>query len=247
MTEWLARDRVQDLLRAWINRVAAVMSLLALVLVVIIGTRNADRSPDAIPLIRAPDDPFKLQPHDGGGSRSPFLGMEVNRIIGGRSAASLAEEAGQSDGSLSFTYAPPPFELAAEDLSPAEREGTHGRQAEDVAAMIVESLRHASTQVDDNPASAGIRREPEDLATGAPLVQLGDFVSTRLAEGEWRRLRAAHPDLLSGHDWVIESTRSGGTRIVRLRVVGFADREAASKVCTRLAARGVTCVSTIKR
>ena len=233
---------------SWANLLAGGVSAVVVAMLLIIGIRNLGHEGDNIPVIETPAEPFKIQPKEAGGLESPYLGMEVNRIIAGRPGATLAEEAGMADGSLSFTFAPAPVELKPEDLSPAEIAGTGGRQADDVAALIFEDIRSASRPEPlETTAATGQRIDPDLLPAGTAVVQLGDFVSARLAEHEWQRLLLLHPDLLKGRDWTVQPTLSGGRRIFRLRTVGFANREETRRFCTRLGARGADCISTVMR
>ena len=71
------------------------------------------------------------------------------------------------------------------------------------------------------PTSETLEIDPETLAAGTRLAQLGAFDSADTARGEWRRLEARFADYMDGKDRVIERATSGGRVFYRLRVHGF--------------------------
>jgi hypothetical protein len=93
----------------------------------------------------------------------------------------------------------------------------------------------------------GIDVDPDSLAAGTRLVQLGAFDDADAARAEWNRLTGRHPALLEGHGRVIQAAESGGRTFYRLRAAGFADEAEARRFCAVLQPEQSICIPVLLR
>lgn len=105
----------------------------------------------------------------------------------------------------------------------------------------------AAAPVTATPAVTTAAREvneidPDSLAVGTRLAQIGAFDSPEAARAEWRRLDAIFGDYLEGKDRVIQKATSGGRVFYRLRVHGFEDLADSRRFCAAFVARDVDCI-----
>jgi cell division protein FtsN len=75
---------------------------------------------------------------------------------------------------------------------------------------------------------------------GRFVVQLGAFKSTSSAEGAWKTANRKM-SMLSSYDARQSRIKVRGGSLYRLAVSGFASREDASRVCTRVRSAGGSC------
>ncbi len=94
------------------------------------------------------------------------------------------------------------------------------------------------------PAASGsvTDLDPEALANGTRLVQLGAFDDAETAREEWVRLAGLYPDFFRDKDRVVQRAVSGGREFFRLRAHGFEDLSDARRFCTALNAQGAPCI-----
>lgn len=88
---------------------------------------------------------------------------------------------------------------------------------------------------------------PDTIAVGTRLAQLGAFDSPKVARGEWDRLSAKFGDFLEGKQRVIQRAESGGRTFYRLRAMGFADLGDARRFCSALVAERAECIPVVTR
>ena len=88
---------------------------------------------------------------------------------------------------------------------------------------------------------------PDTIAVGTRLAQLGAFDSPEVARGEWDRLSARFGDFLEGKQRVIQRAESGGRTFYRLRAMGFADLGEARRFCSALVAERAECIPVVTR
>lgn len=101
----------------------------------------------------------------------------------------------------------------------------------------------AETMTDAAPAAeAPVETPPVQLASGAPLVQIGAFDSGAIAESEWSRISGRYGDLFAGKAPVVQQHKAGGRTFYRLRIAGFESRDEARKFCAALIAAGNDCI-----
>lgn len=91
-------------------------------------------------------------------------------------------------------------------------------------------------------AEAPVETPPVQLASGAPLVQIGAFDSGAIAESEWSRISGRYGDLFAGKAPVVQQHKAGGRTFYRLRIAGFESRDEARKFCAALIAAGNDCI-----
>lgn len=91
-------------------------------------------------------------------------------------------------------------------------------------------------------AEAPVETPPLQLASGAPLVQIGAFDSGAIAESEWGRISGRYADLFAGKAPVVQQHKAGGRTFYRLRIAGFESRDEARKFCAALIAAGNDCI-----
>lgn len=78
--------------------------------------------------------------------------------------------------------------------------------------------------------------------TGGWVLQLGAYTSESDATAAWKSAQAKFGGLLSGHGYHIQKADTGGGKVwYRLRVTGFADKDAAAALCAKLKAGGGAC------
>jgi hypothetical protein len=84
---------------------------------------------------------------------------------------------------------------------------------------------------------------PAKTISGKAYVQLGAVRSSLDAEALWKKLSAAHKDVLGSASHTVEPVEVAGTgTLYRLRARGFASREAALSACSGLKAKGLSCI-----
>lgn len=89
--------------------------------------------------------------------------------------------------------------------------------------------------------------DPEMLASGTRLVQIGAFDSPETARSEWDRLTGRFGDYLVDKARVIERASSGGRVFYRLRAHGFDDLADARRFCAAFVAGNVDCIPVVTR
>ncbi|MDO5642109.1 MAG: SPOR domain-containing protein [Paracoccus sp. (in: a-proteobacteria)] len=99
--------------------------------------------------------------------------------------------------------------------------------------------RQAEAPAQATPEPAPAARA--DVASGAPLVQIGAFDSDALANGEWGRISNRFSSLFAGKSPVVQTTQRNGRTFYRLRVAGFDSRDDARRFCAALIAEGTDC------
>lgn len=106
----------------------------------------------------------------------------------------------------------------------------------------------AATAPADTPQSPGVRSiNPDEIAVGTRLVQLGAFATEEIAETEWLRLAALFDDFMAEKSRVIQQAQSGGKVFYRLRAHGFVDLSDARRFCSALLAGQANCIPVVTR
>lgn len=78
-------------------------------------------------------------------------------------------------------------------------------------------------------------------AAGGYEVQLAALGSEDEARDEWQELKQKLPNLLGQREPLFEAVERNGRQLIRLRLGGFADRQAARLFCVRLHAQSQAC------
>jgi hypothetical protein len=89
--------------------------------------------------------------------------------------------------------------------------------------------------------------DPDSIATGTRLAQLGAFASEDIARAEWGRLGTRFEEYLNDKDRVIQRATSGGRTFYRLRAMGFDDLADARRFCSALVAEKAECIPVVTR
>lgn len=132
---------------------------------------------------------------------------------------------------------------AAPSVSTAARPLPRPRRIAAVAPVASPPAAAAETVTDAAPvAEAPVETPPVQLASGAPLVQIGAFDSGAIAESEWSRISGRYGDLFAGKAPVVQQHKAGGRTFYRLRIAGFESRDEARKFCAALIAAGNDCI-----
>ncbi|MBE3637711.1 SPOR domain-containing protein [Mangrovicoccus algicola] len=84
--------------------------------------------------------------------------------------------------------------------------------------------------------------DPQLLAVGTRLVQLGAYDSEATATAEWSRISGRFSGYFAGKQRVIERTERNGKVFYRLRAHGFDDLADARRFCASLQAGGADCI-----
>ena len=89
--------------------------------------------------------------------------------------------------------------------------------------------------------------DPDKIASGTRLAQLGAFDSADQARAEWDKLNLRFGDYLGDKSRVVQQASSGGRTFYRLRAMGFNDLSEARRFCAVLAADKAECIPVTTR
>ncbi|WP_102110081.1 SPOR domain-containing protein [Oceaniglobus roseus] len=105
--------------------------------------------------------------------------------------------------------------------------------------------------VNVTPASASVEAadevDPDTLAAGTRLVQLGAFESAEIARSQWEKIGGQFEDYFAGKSRVVQRAQSGGKTFYRLRAMGFEDLADARRFCSALLAKKADCIPVVVR
>jgi cell division septation protein DedD len=183
-----------------------------------------------VPLIRAPDAPFKVRPANPGG-----LDLE-----GGNQSAFEAAGGLDPGGDLNFDALPEePIDrsvLAAPRPAPAQPAAAPAEAAEVPAAEPVA----APPKPDVKTAPKNETKEPVANGGGSYALQLGAFSTQAKANEAWKNFTGRYSYLADLEKSVIALDRDG-TKLYRLRATGVSSRAQADNLCARLKVAGDQC------
>ncbi|MDO5606518.1 MAG: SPOR domain-containing protein [Paracoccus sp. (in: a-proteobacteria)] len=125
---------------------------------------------------------------------------------------------------------------------PAPRPASVAARAQSAPAAATPSERPAIEQA---VAEAVAETAPPraNVASGAPVVQIGAFDSNAIANSEWGRISGRFSSLFSGKQQIVQTTQRNGRTFYRLRVAGFDSRDDARRFCAALIAEGTDCIT----
>lgn len=95
------------------------------------------------------------------------------------------------------------------------------------------------------PAAAGAPATPAPkpaAATGSAVLQIGAYKSQAEADTAWKSFKARHPAVAGYSEDVRQADLGEKGTWYRLRIAGFADKDAATATCTKLKAEGGDCM-----
>lgn len=235
--------------------VVAVVAVLWFVAVRFGGARDSDAvaATDEVPLIQAPDGPYKVRPENPGGLNVDADSMthavaEGNDPGGEIAIDSMPEEP--------VPVAPPPVRRISVP-EPRPQPVTQLPVTADAAAV-----KRAPSPVEKKPvtpapaptttkpdASALLKTAPgSKIVTGMPqiapvgtvTVQLGAFSSAAIADQVWSKL-AGKVSALSTLAKRVIPVEVGGKTLYRLRASGIGSAAQASTICAQVQAAGEQC------
>ena len=101
--------------------------------------------------------------------------------------------------------------------------------------------------VQDVVSVASPEMQPEEVAVGTRLVQLGAFDTADGARAEWTRLQGNFGDLMAGKAIIVQPAASGGQTFFRLRAYGFSDEDDSRRFCSALLSEDTSCIPVTQR
>ena len=101
--------------------------------------------------------------------------------------------------------------------------------------------------VQDVVSVASPEMQPEEVAVGTRLVQLGAFDTADGARAEWTRLQGNFGDLMAGKAIIVQPATSGGQTFFRLRAYGFSDEDDSRRFCSALLSEDTACIPVTQR
>lgn len=128
-------------------------------------------------------------------------------------------------------------------LAPVEAEQALGGVGRSLRPQVrPASLSSAATPVTAEEVVASIDIDPDTIAPGTRLVQLGAFDSEEVARSEWARLDQRFGDFMEGKQRVVQQATKAGRTFYRLRAHGFDDVADARRFCSALVAQNAACI-----
>ncbi|MGB6229830.1 MAG: SPOR domain-containing protein [Litorimonas sp.] len=190
------------------------------------GTRDRDDPP----LITAENTPFKVVPEDRGGMQTPDQDKEVFDIMAGNPPAT------------DVVTMPPPE-------TPVDRPDRNPQPAPEVTTPAVEpsaptpAIRTPQPQPTVPETRPTPRPTPPAAQSGSEwIVQVASLRSEGEAQRTFDAIRSRNAAILGGYTSDIARVDLGDKGIYyRARVAGFADRDAANRVCSQLKTAGQSC------
>ena len=192
-----------------------------------------------VPLIRAPDAPFKVRPADPGG-----LDLE-----GGNQSAFEAAGGLDPGGDLNFDALPEePIDraqiaaAAQPPVAPRTAPATTTATADSAPTpkIVVETPKPAAPKPEAKTAPKNETQEPLPDDGGSYSLQLGAFSSEAKANAAWKSITGRYTYLADLGKSVVALERDGA-KLYRLRATGVASRAQANNLCGRLRAAGDQC------
>jgi hypothetical protein len=89
--------------------------------------------------------------------------------------------------------------------------------------------------------------DPDTIAAGTRLAQLGAFASRAVAEERWTVLAERFDGYLADKSRVIQKATSGGRTFYRLRAMGFDGLDHARRFCSALVEQDADCIPVVVR
>jgi len=124
---------------------------------------------------------------------------------------------------------------------PARAVNSGGSDSADDDPVLASAINSAVDAV------ASLEVDPESLAAGTRMAQLGAYESVEVARAEWDKLAVQFEDYLEGKQRVIQKASSGGRTFYRLRALGFDDLSDARRFCSALVSENTDCIPVTAR
>jgi cell division septation protein DedD len=141
---------------------------------------------------------------------------------------------------------PPPAATAPKKSVIANSAPVQPQIATHAPAPLVPAAEAPSNVTEDSappPAKPAATEEtPKPAAAGSYLLQVGAYKSQDDAETAWHAFQSRHP-VAGGYQSDIKKVDLGDKGVwYRLRIGSFADKDAASELCSKLKADGASCL-----
>ena len=94
------------------------------------------------------------------------------------------------------------------------------------------------------PAPATTPPPPPPAAATGIMAQIGSYATRTAAQTAQRNHQTRHPELFANRQFVILAAQVSGREVHRLRVVNFANVDAARQFCARATTAGIGCYVT---
>lgn len=199
-----------------------------------------------VPLIRAPDTPFKVRPDDPGGMDLEGVNHTAHEAAGGIDPGgelnfdALPEEPIDRSVLMAGTASEPPAPaLIIDPPAPAERAVKPAAPAVEKPAPKPDIEKPAEKPAVKTEPKGEIK-EPVAEGGGSFALQLGAFSSQAKANEAWKRFSGRYSYLADLDKLVIPFERDG-EKLYRLRAGGIGSRAQADNLCGRLKAAGDQC------
>lgn len=101
--------------------------------------------------------------------------------------------------------------------------------------------RQLGNPVPAAPAPKPVTATPA-AATGSAVLQIGAYKSQAEADAAWKAYKAKHPAVAGYSEDVRQADLGAKGTWYRLRIAGFADKDAATSTCAKLKAEGGDCM-----
>jgi cell division septation protein DedD len=229
-------DRRGFPLRGMVVASAVVVATVA-VLWFVADRFSADRVPvavtDEVPLIQAPEGPYKERPADPGGIDVDTGSLTHAVAEGADPAGQLALDALPEE-PVPVTAPPPAAAAVRKAEVPAPKAAPPAPAAEVKRPPTPQPKIPVAAEPLPQPAPP--RVEAPRPAPGSVAVQLGAFNSAATADAVWSKLAAK--GVLAGLTKSVQPVETGGRTLYRLRASGAADGAA---VCAKVQAAGEQC------
>lgn len=214
--------------RAWLLFLGFFGALIAIALVILFTYGGGTRGPDEPPTIGAENTPYKSAPADPGGAQTPNQDISVYDNMNGETRDEEVTLVPDSEEPVDV----PTTEQPAGDRMNVQIRGEETQP---------EPAEQPQTQT---KPPAPVTTPPAMTSSSAYYVQISALRSDAEARQAWTTFQGKNSDILpSGSGFNIDRVDRGERGIFyRLRVSGFATRDAAGTFCDRLKSRGQDCL-----
>lgn len=234
------------------------------------GYDLATRDVREVPVIAALEGPSRIAPEDPGGFQAAHQGLSVTDVAEAE-ADPLPEQVTLAPDPVDLAAEDQPLPMLSPEIredalrnavNNALQDALIGQEPAPEATPAPEIQREVRADAElprprprpegrvvsrAAPAPMALRPvdidlDPEDIAPGTPLAQLGAFDSPATATAEWDRVASRFDAFFADRQRVVQRAEVGGKIFFRLRVAPFDDLAGAKRFCSALSAQGADCI-----